>query len=87
MAALVVGNPAATRSITETMRGDARLIVHANETGFVPTDAVQSLRNPGTLPLNPIEARSGSRLGGNDIVCSLYSACAASPVLCGTCLA
>ena len=54
--------------VAEVTRGDATLIVHENESVFVPIGTLHRLHNPGKLPLKLIEVQSGSYLGEDDIV-------------------
>jgi len=49
-------------------RGDETLILHENESTFIPMGAVHRLENPGKIPLYIIEVQSGGYLGEDDIV-------------------
>ena len=43
-------------------------VVHENESIYVPIGAVHRLKNPGKIPLELIEAETGSYLGEDDII-------------------
>ncbi|NLS13525.1 mannose-1-phosphate guanylyltransferase/mannose-6-phosphate isomerase [Vibrio sp. SM6] len=48
--------------------GDKTFLVTENESTYIPVGAVHALENPGKVPLEMIEVRSGSYLGEDDIV-------------------
>lgn len=48
--------------------GDRTFLVPENESTFIPVGAVHSLENPGKIPLEIIEVRSGTYLAEDDIV-------------------
>jgi mannose-1-phosphate guanylyltransferase/mannose-6-phosphate isomerase len=52
----------------EVTMGETELMVHENESVFVPQTIKHRLRNPGKLPLEVIEVQNGSYLGEDDIV-------------------
>ncbi|HXV22818.1 MAG TPA: mannose-1-phosphate guanylyltransferase/mannose-6-phosphate isomerase [Alphaproteobacteria bacterium] len=54
-----------TASVT---RGEESLLLHENQSIFIPLGAKHRLANPGKLPLRLIEVQSGSYLGEDDIV-------------------
>jgi len=49
-------------------RGDETLIVHENESVYIPMGQTHRLENPGKIMLEVIEVQSGSYLGEDDIV-------------------
>ena len=49
-------------------RGDEILLLHENESTYIPLGEVHRLANPGKVPLEIIEVQSGSYLGEDDIV-------------------
>lgn len=49
-------------------RGQDTLLVHENESVYIPIGAEHRLENPGKLPLHLIEVQSGAYLGEDDIV-------------------
>ncbi len=49
-------------------RNDETIILHENESTYIPIGAVHRLENPGKIPLCIIEVQSGSYLGEDDIV-------------------
>ena len=48
-------------------RGEEQLLLRENESVYIPLGTVHRLENPGKIPLNLIEVRSGSYLGEDDI--------------------
>jgi mannose-1-phosphate guanylyltransferase/mannose-6-phosphate isomerase len=52
----------------EVTRGEAKQIVHENESIFLPIGVVHRLANPGKINLELIEVQTGSYLGEDDIV-------------------
>ena len=50
-----------------TMAGETRML-HENESAYIPPGIVHRLYNPGKIPLELIEVRTGSYLGEDDIV-------------------
>lgn len=48
--------------------GDKVLLLTENESTYIPIGTIHRLENPGTIPLEIIEVRSGSYLGEDDIV-------------------
>ena len=49
-------------------RDAEQLLVHENESIYLPLGTVHRLENPGKVPLNLIEVQSGTYLGEDDIV-------------------
>lgn len=49
-------------------RGEERLLLHENESIYIPIGIEHRLENPGKLPLQLIEVQSGPYLGEDDIV-------------------
>ncbi len=49
-------------------RGNEELLLHENESTYIPLGTKHRLENPGKLPLHLIEVQSGSYLGEDDIV-------------------
>ena len=56
------------KGTAEVTRGEEKLIVHENESIFLPIGVVHRLVNPGKIPLELIEVQTGSYLGEDDIV-------------------
>ncbi len=52
----------------EVRRGDETIILHENESTYIPQGTTHRLANPGRIPLQIIEVQSGSYLGEDDIV-------------------
>jgi mannose-1-phosphate guanylyltransferase/mannose-1-phosphate guanylyltransferase/mannose-6-phosphate isomerase len=50
------------------IRGDEQLLLHENQSVFIPLGARHRLANPGKLNLRLIEVQSGSYLGEDDIL-------------------
>jgi mannose-1-phosphate guanylyltransferase/mannose-6-phosphate isomerase len=48
--------------------GDQVFLLTENQSTYIPVGAVHRLENPGTIPLEIIEVRSGGYLGEDDIV-------------------
>ncbi|MOA57605.1 Mannose-1-phosphate guanylyltransferase RfbM [compost metagenome] len=48
--------------------GSDVFFITENESTFIPAGAIHGLENPGKIPLELIEVRSGSYLGEDDIV-------------------
>jgi mannose-1-phosphate guanylyltransferase / mannose-6-phosphate isomerase len=49
-------------------RDDEEMLVHENESVFVPLGCIHRIENPGKIPLNLIEVQSGTYLDEDDIV-------------------
>ena len=49
-------------------RGDESLLLHENQSTYIPLGVMHRLENPGMVPLNLIEVQSGGYLGEDDIV-------------------
>ena len=49
-------------------KGNEKLVLHENESTFIPLGVKHRLENPGKIPLHLIEVQSGSYLGEDDIV-------------------
>ena len=56
------------RGTAKVTKGDEELLVHENESTFIPAGAVHRLENPGMIPLEIIETQCGSYLEEDDIV-------------------
>ncbi|MCW5751637.1 MAG: mannose-1-phosphate guanylyltransferase/mannose-6-phosphate isomerase [Alphaproteobacteria bacterium] len=54
--------------VAEVTRGEERIILHENESIYIPTGTVHRLHNPGKVPLKLVEVQTGSYLGEDDIV-------------------
>ncbi len=48
--------------------GDKTFLLTENQSTYIPAGVVHSLENPGLMPLEVIEVRSGSYLGEDDII-------------------
>ena len=48
--------------------GEESLLLSRNQSTYIPIGAGHALENPGKVPLEIIEAQSGSYLGEDDIV-------------------
>lgn len=48
--------------------GEKRYLVSENQSTYIPICQIHSLENPGQIPLELIEVRSGCYLGEDDIV-------------------
>lgn len=48
--------------------GDDELIIHQNQSTYVPQGNVHRLENPGVIPLVLIEVQNGEYLGEDDII-------------------
>jgi mannose-1-phosphate guanylyltransferase/mannose-6-phosphate isomerase len=53
--------------VAEVTKDDETLILHENESVYLPPLCIHRLANPGKVPLNLIEVQSGSYLGEDDI--------------------
>lgn len=56
------------RGTAEVTRDEETLIVHENESIYLPIGCVHRMANPGKIPLEIIEVQVGSYLGEDDIV-------------------
>jgi mannose-1-phosphate guanylyltransferase/mannose-6-phosphate isomerase len=56
------------RGTAEVTRGDETLLVHENESIYLPIGCIHRLTNPGKIDLELIEVQTGSYLGEDDIV-------------------
>lgn len=56
------------RGTAEVTRNDEILLVHENESIYLPIGAVHRMANPGRIDLELIEVQTGSYLGEDDIV-------------------
>jgi mannose-1-phosphate guanylyltransferase/mannose-6-phosphate isomerase len=52
----------------EVTNGDQVMLLHENQSTYIPLGQVHRLANPGKVPLEIIEVQSGSYLGEDDIV-------------------
>lgn len=48
--------------------GDKELLIHQNESSYVPQGHAHRLENPGVIPLVLIEVQNGEYLGEDDII-------------------
>ncbi|HAG81626.1 MAG TPA: mannose-6-phosphate isomerase [Cyanobacteria bacterium UBA12227] len=48
--------------------GDKELVIHQNQSTYVPQGHVHRLENPGVIPLVLIEVQNGEYLGEDDII-------------------
>ncbi|MGB3209640.1 MAG: mannose-1-phosphate guanylyltransferase/mannose-6-phosphate isomerase [Desulforhopalus sp.] len=48
--------------------GDEEILLHENQSTYIPAGTVHRLENPGVIPLELIEVQNGSYLGEDDIV-------------------
>lgn len=48
--------------------GDTQVLLHENQSTFIPLGTIHRLENPGKIPLELVEVQSGSYLGEDDIV-------------------
>ena len=48
--------------------GDKEMIVHENESAYVPKSTLHRLENPGRVALEIIEVQNGEYVGEDDIV-------------------
>ncbi|MCB2099389.1 MAG: mannose-1-phosphate guanylyltransferase/mannose-6-phosphate isomerase [Rhodobacterales bacterium] len=49
-------------------RGEETMLLHENQSTYIPLGVTHSLENPGKIPLRLIEVQSGEYLGEDDIV-------------------
>ncbi|GAU82899.1 GDP-dependent mannose-1-phosphate guanylyltransferase [Bosea sp. BIWAKO-01] len=56
------------RGTAEVTRNDEAIVVHENESIYLPIGCVHRMGNPGKIPLELIEVQVGSYLGEDDIV-------------------
>ncbi|POR47544.1 mannose-1-phosphate guanylyltransferase/mannose-6-phosphate isomerase [Bosea psychrotolerans] len=56
------------RGTAEVTRDDETIIVHENESIYLPIGCVHRMANPGRIPLDIIEVQVGSYLGEDDII-------------------
>ncbi|HEY6430410.1 MAG TPA: mannose-1-phosphate guanylyltransferase/mannose-6-phosphate isomerase [Acetobacteraceae bacterium] len=49
-------------------RNDEQMLLHENESAYIPLGAIHRLENPGKIPLTLIEVQSGPYLGEDDII-------------------
>ena len=52
----------------KVVRGNEELILHEDQSTYIPLGTPHRLENPGKIPLHLIEVQSGSYLGEDDIV-------------------
>jgi mannose-1-phosphate guanylyltransferase len=48
--------------------GDKTFLLTENQSTFIPIGSLHKLENPGKIPLELLEVRSGSYLGKDDVV-------------------
>jgi mannose-1-phosphate guanylyltransferase/mannose-6-phosphate isomerase len=56
------------RGAAEVTRDDTVVMIHENESIYLPMGSVHRLVNPGKIDLELIEVQTGSYLGEDDIV-------------------
>ncbi|MGX5735219.1 mannose-1-phosphate guanylyltransferase/mannose-6-phosphate isomerase [Bosea thiooxidans] len=56
------------RGTAEVTRNDETIVVHENESIYLPIGCVHRMANPGKIPLELIEVQVGSYLGEDDII-------------------
>jgi mannose-1-phosphate guanylyltransferase / mannose-6-phosphate isomerase len=56
------------KGTAEITNGEKTVVLHENQSTYIPLGTVHRLANPGTIPLEIIEVQSGSYLGEDDIV-------------------
>jgi mannose-1-phosphate guanylyltransferase/mannose-6-phosphate isomerase len=56
------------RGTAEVTRNDETIVVHENESIYLPIGCLHRMANPGKIPLELIEVQVGSYLGEDDIV-------------------
>ena len=56
------------RGTAHVIRGDDEMVLEANQSTYIPPEAVHRLENKGTEPLDLIEVQTGGYLGEDDIV-------------------
>jgi mannose-1-phosphate guanylyltransferase len=54
--------------VAKVVNGEAELLLHANESTYIPAGHKHRLENPGQVDLVLIEVQTGSYLGEDDIV-------------------
>ena len=50
------------------IRGDDEMVLEADQSTYIPREAIHRLENKGTVPLDLIEVQTGGYLGEDDIV-------------------
>lgn len=55
------------RGTAEVVRGEEKMMIHENESVFIPPTMKHRLANPGRIPLEIIEVQNGSYIGEDDI--------------------
>lgn len=56
------------KGTAKVTRDEETILLHENQSTFIPLGVVHRLENPGKVPLSIIEVQSGSYLGEDDIV-------------------
>jgi mannose-1-phosphate guanylyltransferase/mannose-6-phosphate isomerase len=56
------------RGAAKVTIGDKEIIIHENESVYVPKSTLHRLENPGKVPLEIIEVQNGEYVGEDDIV-------------------
>ncbi len=52
----------------KVLRGADEIVLHEDQSTYIPLGTKHRLENPGKIPLHLIEVQSGSYLGEDDIV-------------------
>ena len=55
------------KGIAQVTCGDTTIMLHENESTYIPLGQTHRLSNPGTVPVEIIEVQSGAYLGEDDI--------------------
>jgi mannose-1-phosphate guanylyltransferase/mannose-6-phosphate isomerase len=56
------------RGTAKVTRGNEEVLLHENESTYIPLGTRHRLENPGVIPLELVEVQSGAYLGEDDIV-------------------
>jgi len=56
------------KGTAKVLIGDKELLVHENESVYVPKSTIHRLENPGKVSLEIIEVQNGEYLGEDDII-------------------
>jgi mannose-1-phosphate guanylyltransferase/mannose-6-phosphate isomerase len=56
------------RGTAKVTRGNEEILLHENESTYIPLGTRHRLENPGVIPLELVEVQSGAYLGEDDIV-------------------
>jgi mannose-6-phosphate isomerase-like protein (cupin superfamily) len=56
------------RGMALIVNGEEQMLLHEDQSTYIPVGQVHRLENPGKIPLEIIEIQTGSYLGEDDIV-------------------